>query len=264
MYARPLSVSGRQVDVGSRSIPSEYIRQLADHEHQMVSLTLAKGDIFGVFANTAFATMETAVAGVFSDHPLFAGTWTHIRCMSALALLSALRQHRVQMTLNLRQVFEGTCLLAYVMAHPDADRHRPSSLLQKQVYPWVEREFGDLSKAMRDLKAQINQMSGHANIEITANVFDYQSLPREGQAKAFFFDHPDDNWQMANLYEVGEAIYTACIVLHEANHRFPACTLGDEFEVNMEECLKVGSIATQRFNEKWDAATAAQAGDSRL
>ena len=90
-----------------------------------------------------------------------------------LAFLSALRLHKVQAMLNLRQVLEAGAGAAYAIAHPDirgfADIDAfgimdPSQKLATKRYRWLDENYPDNSKRIVEIKDQINSQTAHANI----------------------------------------------------------------------------------------------------
>lgn len=225
----------------------------------MMEWTQKRAGLYGVFVHTAFAVMDTAIEGVDSRHMAFTAAWSVVRSMSAQAFLAAMRQHRIQMTLCLRQVLEGISLFAYLMGNPHPDDSPinrpdgtmidPGDLMKRRVYPWMKEEFPVASDHIKELKDHINRMTGHANLIQTASIFDYEQTGPT--ISADFFDRPDEHMVWANFYEVGEAISLAINVLVDANIRFNGCRLRRTFLIDLQRLSDLHDEATADFNRRY-------------
>lgn len=211
--------------MGVQAVPDQRIRLLAAQEADIIEWTAKRAGIYGVFAHSAFSIMDSMITDLPRSHMLFAGTLATVRSFADQALLAAMRQHRIQMNLCLRQVLEGTTLAAYLLAHPKPDHPteddqgnmvEPKLLMTKVVYPWFKTTFPDQNAKIKELKDQINLLSGHTNLIATSAVFDY-GQKADTHIAADFFDQPIDQMVWANFYEVGEAITLAIEVILHAN-----------------------------------------------
>jgi hypothetical protein len=246
----------------AQKIPSNHIRLLAAQEAEMIEWTAKRAGIFGLFAHSAFAVMDTAVDGLSQDYLLFAGAWSTVRSFSGQALLAAMRQHRIQMNLCIRQVLEGVALAAYLMAHPrpqhpivDAQGKmiEPKLMMTKHVYPWFKSEHPVENDRIKELKDHINLLSGHANLLATSAVFDYGQNVGSTIA-ADFFDLPIEEMVWANFYEVGEAISLAVQVILEANVAHNAFRLRRTIIEDLIRLEDIHRRATIQFNESYKGA----------
>ena len=124
-----------------------------------------------------------------------------------LAFFSALRLHKVQAMMNLRQVLEAGAAAAFAIAYPeqahfvDTDEHGildPSQDLTKKRYRWLNDTYPKQSKWIRDTKDQLNSQVSHANVIIGDNTF---SVSDDGTTAATpFFDKEDDFFVTADLW----------------------------------------------------------------
>lgn len=247
--------------MGVQVIPDQRIRLLATQESEMIEWTAKRAGIYGVFAHGAFSIMDSMVTDLPKSHMLFAGAWATVRSFAGQALLAAMRQHRIQMNLCLRQVFEGTTLAAYLLANPKPDHPtedgqgkmiEPKLFMTKLVYPWFKKRFPVENVKIKELKDQINLLSGHANLIATSAVFNYGQND-ETQITADFFDQPIDQMVWANFYEVGEAITLAIEVVLHANLDATAVRVRRTI---MEEYAALDDLhrrATIQFNDDYDA-----------
>lgn len=122
-----------------------------------------------------------------------------------LAFLSALRLHRVQAMMNLRQVLEAGAAAAYAIANPkledfvDIDEFGimdPSQELTRKRYRWLDEKYPSTSKRIKTAKDDLNKHPAHANIISGDSTFravgDGASLP--------FFDLEDDHSVKTDLW----------------------------------------------------------------
>ncbi len=174
---------------------------------------------FVIFAQNAFEVFATAITDSLPDCLLFRGAYSHTRKMAGLAVLSALRQHRVENGLNLRQVVEATTLMGYLAAHPGVPgdlgkanvTHKgliaSNENLRKLAFAWTTATYPGLDGDLRFYKDHINRNRSHATIFSTAAVYDYAD--REGIADERFYDTPDPLETRSTLLATGNVINLA-------------------------------------------------------
>ncbi len=162
-----------------------------------------------MYLSLCVATMEHDRSDTFGR--LFSLTKKH----HTLAFLSALRLHKVQAMLNLRQVLEAGAGAAYAIANPDvrgfADIDAfgimdPSKKLATKRYRWLDENYPGKSKWIAETKGQINDQSAHANIVSADATF------RVGQtadvADLPFFDAEDEYFVQADLWLISSVAIT--------------------------------------------------------
>jgi hypothetical protein len=127
-----------------------------------------------------------------------------------LAFLSALRLHRVQAMMNLRQVLEAGAAAAYAIANPKVEDFvdidacgimDPSQELTKKRYRWLAENHLVKSNWIKDKKDQINVQTAHANILSGDGTF--RVIDGGKTASTPFFDIEDfvkiDLWLISSI-----------------------------------------------------------------
>jgi hypothetical protein len=199
-----------------------FINYLLDREPEIVAETRAMGGEYCEFAVMAFELMHAPIRSIDGDGAYFVGAWTSVRKACGLALMSALKRHRVQTGMNLRQAIEGVSLFAYLASHPGGGpkwKLAPEGWLKKPedvlhaAFDWMKVTYPVHNGLLHQKKNQINRTTGHANIENSADLLDYEAMYETGRANHSFFDQPNEAWTALNFYEVGHVTSLALDVL---------------------------------------------------
>src|SRR5271166_5765128 len=170
------------------------------------------------FKHARAVTMYLSLCVVSVDHDrsdTFGRLFSLMKKQHMLAFLSALRLHKVQAMLNLRQVLEAGAGAAYAIANPnirdfaDIDAFGimdPSQKLAGKRYRWLRENYPEASKRIEDIKKEINDQNAHANIVSADATF------RVGHTKDIvdlpFFDVEDEYFVKADLWRIGSAAIT--------------------------------------------------------
>lgn len=198
---------------------SRMLSEIVKSEPDAMAWTNEVAEPFVVFAQNAFEIFSTAVTHTIDDCLLFRGAYSHTRKMAGLAVLSALRQHRIENGLNLRQVIEGTSLMGYLAAHPGypGDLAKPNlshqelvtanEKLMKTAFKWMTETHPVLDGDLRFYKGHINRNRSHVTVMATASVYDYRD--KDGVADQRFYDAPDPLETRATLLATGNIINLA-------------------------------------------------------
>jgi hypothetical protein len=126
-----------------------------------------------------------------------------------LSLLSAVRLHKVQAMMKLRQVVEAGACAAYAIANPDhndfvdTDEHGmldPSQRLARKRYKWLGENYPDGSKAIKDIKEELNKTTSHANL---INAYSSGAWTAEDWFSSPFFDVDDPYHVQTDLWRIG-------------------------------------------------------------
>src|SRR5271166_2406175 len=132
-----------------------------------------------------------------------------------LSFLSALRLHKVQAMLNLRQVLEAGAGAAYAIANPDVrdfvdidafNTMDPSQKLATKRYRWLDENYPDKSNWIADTKGQINNRTAHANI-VSASAT-YRAGQTADVADLPFFDAEDEYFVQVDLWLISSVAIT--------------------------------------------------------
>jgi hypothetical protein len=162
-----------------------------------------------MYLSLCVATVEHDRSDTFGR--LFSLTKKH----HTLAFLSALRLHKVQAMLNLRQALEAGAGAAYAIANPDvrgfADIDafgimNPSKKLTEKRYRWLDENHPKASKRIEDIKKQINDQNAHANI-ISADAT-FRVGPTGDVADLPFFDAEHKDMVQTDLHVISSAAIT--------------------------------------------------------
>jgi hypothetical protein len=135
-----------------------------------------------------------------------------------LAFLSALRLHRVQAKMDLRQALEAGSAAAYAIANPgiegflDIDAFGimdPSQGPAKARYRWLAKHYPEQSDWIKQTtKAQINEESAHANV--ISGDSNFRIAAGGAMADTPFFDVEDEHFVKIDPWLIGR---TAVILM---------------------------------------------------
>lgn len=203
---------------------------------------------FVIFAQNAFEILATAVTHSIDECFLFRGAYSHTRKMARLAVLSALRQHRIENGLNLRQVVEGTSLMGYLAAHPGVPgalgKTNPThqelvtanEKLTKSAFKWMTETHPGLDSDLKFYKGHINRNRSHVTVFATAAVYDYRD--HHGVADERFYDEPDPLETRATLLATGNIINLASGMLILTSQTTDAVTVRPKFAALVRESVQ--------------------------
>ena len=162
------------------------------------------------FKHARAVTMYLSLCVVSVDHDrsdTFGRLFSLMKKQHMLSFLSALRLHKVQAMLNLRQVLEAGAGAAYAIANPDVrdfvdidafNIMDPSQKLRGKRYRWLRQNYPDGSKRIEDIKDQINNQDAHANI--VSGDAGYHAGQTADVADLPFFDIEDEYFVQADLW----------------------------------------------------------------
>jgi hypothetical protein len=132
-----------------------------------------------------------------------------------LSVFSALRLHKVQAMMNLRQVIEAGAATAFAIANPETHHFvdvdafgimDPSQKLTGKRYKWLDGNYPVQSAWIANTKDRINSSAAHANIisgDRTFRMADDQSA-----ASAPFFDVEDEYFVKTDLWLISNVAIT--------------------------------------------------------
>jgi hypothetical protein len=173
---------------------------------------------------------------------MFGFLFSQMKKHHTLALFSAMRLHRVQAMMDLRQVLEAGASAAFASGNPGQEHFvdvredgilDPSLPLTKKRYAWLEANYREKSDWIKSTKEHINSWSAHANI-ITANsVFKVNETGDLGQAP--FFDIEDEYHVKGDLWLISSVALTLMDLLYGVNQSYKAVRFVDNFARNMQD-----------------------------
>jgi hypothetical protein len=182
----------------------------ADMESQLIRRNGELAGEFAKFAETATAMFSSTVTHVPRNRALFMGVYSMVRKHLVLAVLSALRQHKVQASLNMRQAIEAAVVMVFLIANADPasladgldEDGRTSDKLNAEARKWLTANYPVHSKALKEMKDDINSTDSHANIVNSYATFDYDSVEL-GFSENRFFDRDDKDILEISLWNIG-------------------------------------------------------------
>lgn len=206
------------------------IELILAHEPQAIAWTRKVAPEFVSYAEDAFDVMCDAVQGYQDSMILFRGAWVHTRKMAGLAILSGLRQHRVESAQNLRQVIEMTSLFGYVAIHPKIEGGwgKPNATQDEilasnkkyrtNAFKWIEKAYPEISKSLTFFKDHINRNQAHGTILNSGHVYDYKDANTSDKR---FFDVRDANEVQLGMMMTAQIINTTLVMLHRVSQNTP-------------------------------------------
>lgn len=233
---------------------------IIESERQMV---LRGAERFGGYFINAFEfnnLFQQFIVSVDRDRFIFAMFLAQIRKHHTLALFSAVRLHHVQAMMNLRQALEAGSCAAYAIANPDragfADIDENEILdaskeLTKKRYKWLDENFQEGSKAIKNMKDAINSSAAHSNIIFAHNGFRFNG--EEGKFVTPFFDVEDDYFVKIDLWQIGNIAMGLIDLLYGVNQNFGVIKFIDELVPRLKSLevenhlLKVELMNTDRY-----------------
>lgn len=147
---------------------------------------------------------------------LFVAYYWHMQRHLMLWLLSSIRQHHVQVWMNLRQVLEAWARSLYSMGNTSADEFyefdenwallsdkKKREKLEDKRNEWLNANYPEDSKIIKRLKKLINETTAHCNITYVISNFNISQNWSE-YALPFFdeyneFTVKNDLWFIGNL-----------------------------------------------------------------
>ena len=255
-------IFGSRLQSGTSNImdfPQSTLEEIAHSERQMV---LAAAERFGkhyVNARAASVFLSRCVVEIDHDRMIFARYFALLKKYHMLALLSAVRLHKVQAMMDLRQVLEAGAAAAFAIANPEnehffeIDRNNIISSDKKLTvtrYRWLEQNFKAGSDAIKAKKDSINDQQAHANIVSTDSIF---GIAEDGaMVNAPFFDAEDEHFVKIDLWLVSSIAVTLMDLFYGVNNGRNVITFMDrfpEFHRRLEsdtEALRQEIMATER------------------
>lgn len=237
--------------------------EILDSEREMVIRGVER---YGPYFRNASEFINILGSGIIKsiahDRFVFVIFLSHIRKHLTLALFSALRLHRVQAMMNLRQVLEAGACAAYAIANTepadfadvkDDGTLDPSPRLAKKRYDWLDQNFPDGSAAIKRMKNMINEIGSHANIVSAQETFKYDL--EAGIFNTPFFDYEDEVFVKTDLWQIANVALGLMDLFYGVNQKLKVIKLQDDWSDKFQalakenERLKAEMLAHERFKK---------------
>ncbi len=214
--------------------PQRTIEEIIDSEREMV---IRASERYGEFYDTALQgslLLSRCIKEIGPDGWIFISFLSQTKKHHTLALFSAVRLHKVQAMMNLRQALEAGAAAAFALANPEphhfivADEHDirdPVPAKKRNV--WLDRNYPEGSAAIKEAKDQINVAEAHANL-----ITSHQTFRANDQDRSFaspFFDIEDEQHIKTDLWRVAQAALVLMHVFAEINEGRNVIKFADDF-----------------------------------
>ncbi|MEK7228316.1 MAG: hypothetical protein AAB681_03105 [Patescibacteria group bacterium] len=153
--------------------------------------------------------LQTFTESVDASRHIFAAFLSQVRKHLTLAILSTVRLHHIQTTMNVRQALEAGLCAAYAIANPEQEGFvlpdengyltAPQELIGKRN-KWLEENFPKGPDAIKNLKGLINKNTAHANLIYAYQNFDFDK--ESGKFHTPFFDIEKEHLVKTDLWEI--------------------------------------------------------------
>jgi hypothetical protein len=251
--------------------PQSTLEEIAESERQMVLGAKERYGKHFINARAGSVFLSRCIVSVDHDRMNFARFLALLKKHHMLAIMSAVRLHKVQAMMNLRQVIEAGAAAAFAIGNPQ-DHHffkvdanniitSPQELTKKR-YRWLEQNFKVGSDAIKAKKELINNAQSHANIVSTDSVF---HIADSGDViKAPFFDIEDDYFVKTDLWLASAIALDLMDLFYGVNKGRNVIGFIDDFPAYLKQfesdtaALRVEMMATDRFKRAMANANAAK------
>ncbi len=224
------------------------IGNILESEKLMVLNASDKYDKFFVNAAEINHLLNDFIKSVDIDRYFFAIFLSQIRKYHTLALFSAVRLHRIQTGMDLRQVLEAGSWAAFAIANTEKEKFYKDDAngymeipekLNKQKNSWLEKNFPDGSKVLKRMKENINNTTAHSNIIYAHNNF--KAKLEKGKFESPFFDYEDVFHVKTDLWEIANIGYGLMDLFYGVNKKFGGVKFTDNFLPRIRDLIRINN-----------------------
>jgi hypothetical protein len=196
---------------------------------------------------------------------MFARFFSLLKKHHMLALLSAVRLHKVQTMINLRQVLEAGAAAAFAIANPEPEHFAttdaqgfidPSQELTKKRHQWLDKNFPAGSAAIKENKDRINNYFAHANVVLTNQTFEVNEAINEISTP--FFDVEDEFQVKFDLWLTASISIGLMDLLYGVNKEHDIVKFIPNFETDLQRIYQDNSalLTEMKSTERYKRAFA--------
>jgi hypothetical protein len=246
-------------------------KQVVESERLMVLTAPERYGMYYTHAFEASAFLSNFIKSLDGDRLVFGRFYSLIKNHHLLALLSTVRLHEAQSTMNLRHVLEAGACAAFAIAKPDSSHFvttdsqgllNSSKKLTGKIYSWLDENYPDGSKNIKAMKDIINASTAHANLVFTGSNF----RENEGSISSPFFDYEDIYFVKTDLWRIGKIAISLLDLFYGVNQGLNVINFVDDFHVRLDalvmqsKAIHAEMTSTDRYKA---AAMKAQAAADR-
>jgi hypothetical protein len=261
-------IRSRAVDLKQKSIGD-----VIESERLLVLEAPERYGAFYTNALDASVFQSTFIKSLDPDRFVFGRYYSWVKKHHLLALFSTVRLHQVQSTMNLRQVLEAGSLAAFAIANPDPshfvteDKNGLLNSSQKLIgnaYKWLDQNYPQGSKSLKEMKDNINASTAHANLVYTGANFEVA----DKAVSSPLFDFEDDYAVKADLWRIGNIAISLLDLFYGVNQSVGSIKFVDDFQqrlgslVERSNALRAEMMATDRYKAAAAKAEAAAGSGS--
>jgi hypothetical protein len=179
--ARRIAAGIAKGESGDMEIKQSTIEEIVETEKQLILNADARYGKYSHHAKGCSVRLSSSIVAVDqSHHDTFGRLFPLLKKHHMLALFSALRLHKVQAMMNLRQTLEAGAAAAFAIAEPEIQHFvdidedgilDPSKELTAKRYKWLAVNYPEGSAVIKEKKDLINFTTSHANIVIANQTF---------------------------------------------------------------------------------------------
>ncbi len=188
--------------------------------------------------------VQQGIVNVDKNHFVFACFFSSVKKHITLALLSAVRLHHTQASMDLRQAIESGSAAAYAIGNPELEKfvdnsseilEIPENLTTTQ-YRWLDEHYAEGSKALRQFKKHINHLSAHSNLIYAQKIFRYQ----EDLSSFYtpFFDIEDEYHVKSDLWFTAHVTLILLDLLYGVNQNYQSLIFVENFQSQLSTFQK--------------------------
>ncbi len=222
-------------------LKNEPLSKLIGLEQQEILASQEKYKEFFEHAFKSHTLLQKFITNAKPEAFFFLIFLSQIRKQHLLAILSVARKHHVQMVMNLRQVLEAGATAAYAIGNPKTEDYAnltelglletPAKLVAKR-YQWLDKHYPNGSKAIKDIKDQI-QKSVHANIVDAYRNFKVKNGTDLLEIHTPFFDYENDFQTKSDFWIIGNVAMGLVDLFYGVNKDYNVLTFKDDFVANL-------------------------------
>lgn len=208
------------------------IKELAVVENQALHEAFNEFPDYVEHAEFALHLLSTFAKVELPNGLIFSLFLNQVQKHMNLSLLSALRRHHVQATLDLRYAIEAGCWAAFAIAHYDKESFAefgksnfidPTPKLKGEMYDWIKKNYKPGNDSIKGFKDQLNRLSTHANLVDSWRNF------HDDTYKHDFFDKFEDHHIKTDIWAVANACRGLIDIFYGINIDYKLLTISSDF-----------------------------------
>jgi hypothetical protein len=210
--------------VANMEIHQRTLPEIAESETLLLATADERYPAYYPLALEASLFISNFIKSIDADRAVFGMFLSQVKKHHTLALFSTVRLHKIQASVNLRQVLEAGACAAFAIANPghehfvDMDDQGildPSQKLAKKRCDWLAEHYPAGSEAIKGLKDTINQSTAHATLVYASNNFQFNEST--GSFDAPFFDMEDEYLVKTDLWMIGNVALALLDIFYGAS-----------------------------------------------